>query len=120
MEKPFDKLVSNAGFDAGRILNKVERKEFGWGMDVTDGKLKKLAEVGIVDPAKVAKEAIRNAVSVATKIIESDGIVAEIMEETALPALLTAQLPRRWILAAEEMISLAAELFSLQLAAVLI
>jgi len=81
LEKPFNKLVTNAGLDAGRILASLERKEFGWGMDVTDGKLKKLSEVGIIDPAKVAKEAIRNAVSVAVQIITSNGVVAEIVEE---------------------------------------
>lgn len=81
LEKPFDKLITNAGLDSGRMKAAIERREFGWGIDVIDGKLKKLEDEGIIDPAKVSKEAIRNAVSVAVQIITSDGIVCEIVEE---------------------------------------
>ena len=81
LKKPFEKLVENAGLNAGRMMAGVEAKDFGWGVDVTDGKIKELKKEGIIDPAKVSKEAIKNAVSVAIQIITSDGIVAEIEEK---------------------------------------
>ena len=73
IEKPFHKLLTNAGLKPDYFLAKLEDKPFGWGEDVTDLKLKDLLEAGIVDPTMVLTEALRSAISVATLLITSEG-----------------------------------------------
>lgn len=77
LKKPFEKLVENAGMNSGEQMANLKRKDFGFGVDVTTGKIIDLAENGIVDPALVSIEAIKNAVSVAISIITSDVITVE-------------------------------------------
>jgi len=72
-EKPFDKLLDNAGLNPGYYMAKLEREEFGWGVDVTDNTIKNLLKAGIVDPTLVVTEALRSAVSVAISLITVDG-----------------------------------------------
>ena len=79
--KPFTKLTSNAGLDTGRYLAKLEDKDFGFGVNVTNGEIENLYKSGVIDPAKVSIEAIKNAVSVATSIITSDVAICEIEEK---------------------------------------
>ena len=76
MEKPFDKLLENAGLDAGYYRAKLEDKPFGWGVDVVDLKLKDMVSSGIIDPTLVITEAIRSAVSVAILLITNGGLSA--------------------------------------------
>ena len=72
-EKPFYKLLDNAGLNPGYYMAKLEREEFGWGVDVTDNTIKNLLKAGIVDPTLVVTEALRSAVSVAISLITVDG-----------------------------------------------
>jgi len=78
---PFDKLLGNAGMNAGEHHAYLKDRPFGWGIDLADGGIKNLSESGIVDPALVSIEAIKNAVSVAVALITSDGVVCEVEEE---------------------------------------
>jgi len=77
LKKPFEKLVENAGMNAGEQMANLKHKDFGFGVDVTTGDIIDLASNGIVDPALVSIEAIKNAVSVAISIITSDVITIE-------------------------------------------
>jgi len=79
--KPFNKLAENAGMNSGKLLAELERKKFGFGVDVIDGEIKDMLASGIADPALVAISAIQNAISTAIAITTSDGIIAEIEEE---------------------------------------
>lgn len=81
LRAPFDKLLQNAGLDPGEMKNKLGNSPFGCGVDVTTGEIKNMIKSGIIDPALVPQEAIKNAVSIAISIITSDGIVAEIEDE---------------------------------------
>lgn len=76
IQKPFYKLLGNAGLDAGYYMAKLEDKPFGFGVDVTDGKVKDMIKSGIIDPAGVLTEALRSAISAAILILTSDGITA--------------------------------------------
>jgi len=78
LEQPFNKLVSNAGFDPGEMRSKLKNN---FGIDVTTGELVDMFDAGIIDPAKVSIEAIKNAISVAVALITSDAVVCEIEEE---------------------------------------
>jgi chaperonin GroEL len=75
LERPFKKLVENAGYNSGVMMTKVN-PEKAIGIDVTTGEVVNMYEEGIIDPTKVATEAIRNAISVANAIITSDGIIS--------------------------------------------
>lgn len=77
--EPFRRLMSNAGFDAGRKLSEIEAviSKKNWGIDATDGKAKDLVKHGIIDPVKVTKSALRNAASCAAMILTTDTLVAD-------------------------------------------
>lgn len=84
VEKPFEKLLSNAGLNHGYYLAKLEEKPFGWGVNVNNNTLVNLIEEGILDPTLVITEALKSAVSVAKLLITSDG--ASVIYEPTLPA----------------------------------
>ena len=81
IQKPFEKLLTNAGLDPGYFRAKLEDHPFGYGVDVTDGQVKDLMEEGIVDPTEVLTEALISAVSVAILLLTSDGVTAVINED---------------------------------------
>ncbi len=81
--QPFRQLMTNAGLNPDELLPKVmDAKKTGMGFDVTNpGKLVSLMSVGVVDPARVTKEAIQNAVSIAATAITMGALVVEIPEK---------------------------------------
>ncbi len=81
VEKPFDKLLSNAGLNPGYYMAKLEDQPFGHGVNVQTLKVENLIETGVVDPALVVTEALRSAVSVAILLITSDGAAAVFEEK---------------------------------------
>lgn len=82
LRKPFNKLVENAGMDSGEMYGSLSKSlTLGNGIDVTDRKIKDMIKAGIVDPVKVAKSAIRNAVSVAIQLMTVDVLISEPREE---------------------------------------
>lgn len=68
MLAPFDTIMRNAEIEVPEEFED-EEKHFDIGIDATDGKIKNMYEAGIIDPFKVTKNALRNAVSVATTIM---------------------------------------------------
>ena len=82
LEKPFKRLVENAGYDAGNLLAKLEGiKDYGHGFDVTDGKIKHMFKKGIVDPAKVIRNTIENSVSVGIQLSSIGATIVPIIKE---------------------------------------
>ena len=73
---PFEKILSNAGLDHYDF----EFEKWGQGVDVTDGKIKDMRKAGIIDPVLVTKEALKNAVSVATTILSTDCVISVTLE----------------------------------------
>lgn len=88
LEQPFRILLTNAGLNADEWLPKVKAGKLGQGVNVNDPtKLVDLKSAGIVDPARVTKEAIQNAVSIAGTAMTMGALVAEVpKEEPAMPA----------------------------------
>ncbi len=87
--QPFRQLMSNAGVNADEKLPQVQAsKKGGQGFDVNDpSKLVDLKSKGVVDPARVTKEAIQNAVSIAATAMTMGALVVEIPEkESPMPA----------------------------------
>ncbi len=85
--QPFRQLMSNAGLNPDELLPQVlTSKKSGYGFDVNNpGELVELMTVGVVDPARVTKEAIQNAVSIAGTAITMGALVVEIPEKEAAP-----------------------------------
>ena len=78
LEIPFRKILSNAGLEPGRYIKEIEETlDKNFGLNVLNGKLKDLIVAGEIDPAKVTKSAIENAVSVTISIITTDALVAD-------------------------------------------
>lgn len=78
LEKPFAKLLENAGLKPDTYLEKVTDK---LGVDVTDGKVKDMIEAGIIDPTLVALESIKNAISVASILMVTEVLILPIEEK---------------------------------------
>jgi chaperonin GroEL len=86
MEQPFRILLTNAGLNADEWLPQVKIKP-GMGVDVANPtKLVDLKTKGIVDPTRVTKEAIQNAVSIAGTAMTMGALVVEVPEKASAPA----------------------------------
>ena len=82
VEQPFNKLMENAGMNPGMELAKVIDKPEDYGIDVIDGEVKNLVSVGIIDPVKVTRTALENAVSVAIMIMTTHVLVTDAPEKS--------------------------------------
>lgn len=88
LEQPFRILLTNAGLNADEWLPQVKKAKAGQGVNVNDPtKLVDLKSAGVVDPARVTKEAVQNAVSIAGTAITMGALVVDVPEaESAMPA----------------------------------
>jgi chaperonin GroEL len=87
LEAPLYKIVANAGLEGSVIVNKVKESEVGFGFDAYKEEYVNMVEAGILDPAKVTRSALQNACSVASTLLTTESVVANIKEETpAMPA----------------------------------
>jgi chaperonin GroEL len=78
---PLQKIAENAGHDGSVVAHRVLReKNPAWGFDALTGEYCDLMEAGIVDPTKVTKAALTNAVSVAALLLSTDALIANIPE----------------------------------------
>lgn len=85
---PIQQIAENAGEDGAVVMNKVlENKEGNQGYDARMDRYCDMVKEGIIDPTKVVRSALQNAASVATLLLTSDALVAEIpKEEKKAPA----------------------------------
>ncbi len=82
LEQPFRELLENAGQNPDEWLPQVRKAKAGQGLNVNDPtKLVDLKTVGIIDPARVTKEAIQNAVSIAGTSMTMGALVVEVPEK---------------------------------------
>lgn len=87
LEQPFRILLSNAGLNADEWLPQVKAAKAGQGVNVnTPGKLVDLKAAGVVDPARVTKEALQNSVSIAGTSMTMGALVVEVPEKSAAAA----------------------------------
>ncbi len=81
LEQPFRVLLTNAGLNADEWLPQVKAAKPGQGVNVNDpSKLVDLKATGVVDPARVTKEAVQNAVSIAGTAMTMGALVVEVPE----------------------------------------
>ena len=87
LEAPFFHISANAGLEGAVIINKVRESEVGTGFDALTEQYVDMVENGILDPAKVTRSALQNATSVASTLLTTESVVADIKEDApAVPA----------------------------------
>ena len=87
LEAPLYHIAANAGLEGAVIINKVAESNPGVGFDALTEEYVDMVKQGILDPAKVTRSALQNATSVASTLLTTESVVANIKEETpAMPA----------------------------------
>ncbi|MBQ7919174.1 MAG: chaperonin GroEL [Lachnospiraceae bacterium] len=87
LEAPLYHIAANAGLEGSVIINKVRESEVGVGFDAYKEEYVNMVEAGILDPAKVTRSALQNATSVASTLLTTESVVANIKEDApAMPA----------------------------------
>ncbi|MDD6055795.1 MAG: chaperonin GroEL [Helicobacteraceae bacterium] len=82
IKAPIKQIAANAGFDDGVVVNNVENdNNANNGFDASSGKYVDMFEAGIIDPLKVARIALQNAVSVSSLLLTTEATVHEIKED---------------------------------------
>ncbi|HIS47156.1 MAG TPA: chaperonin GroEL [Candidatus Scybalocola faecigallinarum] len=82
LEAPLHHIAANAGLEGAVIINKVRESEVGVGYDALNEVYVNMVEAGIIDPAKVTRSALQNATSVASTLLTTESVVADIKAET--------------------------------------
>ncbi len=85
IEEPLRQIVANAGEEASVILNQVAEGTGNYGYNAASGEFNDMIEMGILDPTKVARSALQNAASVASLLLTTEVMVAEIPKEDNAP-----------------------------------
>lgn len=85
LDKPFRKLIQNAGLDEGVSLAKVMEEKGDMGIDVEDGEMKDLVKAGVIDPVKVTRSALQNGASVAMMIMTTNCLITDKPEPEKAP-----------------------------------
>ena len=87
LESPLFHIVANAGLEGSVVVNKVRESEPGVGFDAYSEAYVDMVEAGILDPSKVTRSALQNATSVASTLLTTESVVANIKEDApAMPA----------------------------------
>ena len=87
LEAPLFHISANAGLEGSVIINKIKESQPGIGFDAYNEKYVDMIEAGIIDPVKVTRSALQNATSVASTLLTTESVVADIKEDApAMPA----------------------------------
>jgi len=92
LEEPFRQLCANAGTDGAVMLAAIRRKQDEtksnvWGYEVIKNEIVDLTKAGIIDPAKVVRSAVENAVSIAAMILTTEALITDLPEKDKAPAM---------------------------------
>lgn len=87
LESPARQIAENSAFDGGVVVNAMRKGTGNYGFDAALGEYVDLMEVGIIDPTKVVRVALENAVSVASVLLLTEATLTELPEQKpkALP-----------------------------------
>ena len=87
LEAPLFHIAANAGLEGSVIINKVKEAKVGTGFDAYKEAYVDMVDAGILDPTKVTRSALQNATSVASTLLTTESVVANIKEKApAMPA----------------------------------
>jgi chaperonin GroEL len=87
LRAPARQIAENAGEDGAYVVGKLlETDEYGWGFNAATGTYEDLVKAGVIDPAKVVRTALQDASSVASLLITTEALVAEVPKEEKSPS----------------------------------
>ncbi len=81
LEEPAKQIALNAGKDGAVVVEEIKKHDGNFGYNAKSNKYEDLVEVGIIDPTKVTRSALQNAASIASLLLTTEAVVAEIPEE---------------------------------------
>ena len=81
IEEPLRQIVQNAGDEPSVVVNEVLKGTGNYGYNAGTGEYGDMLEMGVLDPAKVTRSALQHAASIASLILTTDAMVAEIPED---------------------------------------
>jgi len=81
LEEPLRQIVANAGDEPSVVVNKVVEGKGNFGFNAQSGEYGDLVEMGVVDPTKVTRFALQNAASVASLLLTTEAMVAEMPKD---------------------------------------
>ena len=84
---PLRQIAENAGEDGNVIIYKLQQEKWGMGFNAQTLEIINMIEAGVIDPAKVVRTALQNAVSVASLVLTTETLVAEEKTDKAEPAM---------------------------------
>lgn len=87
LEEPLRQIVANAGLEPSVVVEKVKASAIGEGFDAANEQYVNMFEAGIVDPTKVTRSALQNAVSIASMFLTTEAAVVTKPEEKKEPAM---------------------------------
>jgi chaperonin GroEL len=90
LEEPLRQIVHNAGGEPSVVLNNVLAGKDGFGYNAASDEYGDLIEMGILDPTKVTRSALQNAASIASLILTTDAMVAELPKDEIKPEAMNA------------------------------
>ena len=82
LEEPVKQIARNAGLEPAVIADNVKKAEVGVGFDASKEEYVDMKKTGIVDPTKVTRSALQNAASIASMVITTESLVADIPEKS--------------------------------------
>lgn len=88
IKAPLAQIAINAGYDAGVVINEVSKaKDSKIGFDASKGEYVDMFKAGIIDPLKVARVALQNAVSISSLLLTTEAAITDIKEDKPAPAM---------------------------------
>jgi len=78
IEEPMRQISANAGFEGSIVVEKVKHQTGNFGFNADAGEYMDMMEAGIIDPTKVVRFALQNAASVASLLLTTQAMIAEI------------------------------------------
>ncbi|MBN2546858.1 MAG: chaperonin GroEL [Spirochaetes bacterium] len=85
VNSPLKQIADNAGVDGSVIIHQLSKEKWGMGFNAATLKISNLIDDGVIDPAKVVRSALENAVSIASMIVTTETLVADEKEENPAP-----------------------------------
>lgn len=87
LEEPLRQIARNAGHEGAIVVNRVlESKDDSFGFDAEAGEFGDMIKAGVIDPAKVTRLALQNAASIASLMLTTEALIADIREEEDMVA----------------------------------
>ena len=87
IKAPLAQIAINAGYDAGVVINEVLKAKDETGFDASNGNYVDMFKEGIIDPLKVTRVALQNAVSISSLLLTTEAAITEIKEDKPAPAM---------------------------------